>query len=222
MTARIIAFEGIDGSGKGTQSRLLADSFKDAGQNVSLISFPRYSATRFGRAIGDFLNGRYGELDNVSPWLASMLYAGDRFESRSLLEEAVDTRDVVILDRYVASNIAHQGARVEPAQRGEIIDWIEGIEYEVFGLPKADQVVLLDVPVNVSQDLISRKAPRDYTDAAADLQESNVPYLAAVREVYAELSQRKNWRVVNCVGDGEVRGIDVIHDEIRALTGEAC
>ena len=118
MTA-LIAIEGIDGSGKGTQSGLLTERLRDLGYRTASIQFPRYSATTFGAAIGDFLNGRFGSLEEVHPQLAAVLYAGDRFESLSVLEEAVNTSDVVVLDRFTASNFAHQAAKLEGEERPE-------------------------------------------------------------------------------------------------------
>src|SRR5436309_12852628 len=102
----LIAIEGIDGSGKGTQARRLIERLAASGRRAALLSFPRYGETLFGRAIGEFLNGRFGTLDQVHPFLASLLYAGDRFESRRLLAELLATHDVVVLDRYVASHLA--------------------------------------------------------------------------------------------------------------------
>lgn len=214
MTAPIVAFEGIDGSGKGTQSKLLADRLTEQGMAVKHLAFPRYAETRFGRAIGEFLNGRFGQLSEVHPYLVSVLYSGDRFESISVLEEARATADVVVLDRYTASNIAHQGARVDPAQRDDIVDWIEDIEHRVFGLPRADLTVLLDVSVETSQRLIRAKAPRDYTDKEADLQESNVAYMSAVREFYGELAVADAWCTIPCERDGALRSVEEIADEV--------
>ena len=105
---RLIAIEGIDGSGKGTQAQRLAQSLEAGGESVRLLSFPRYEQTAFGRRIGHFLNGRYGQLDQVDPLLVSLLYAGDRFESKGVLLDAIAGCDVVVLDRYVPSNIAHK------------------------------------------------------------------------------------------------------------------
>lgn len=221
MTAKIIAIEGIDGSGKGTQSKLLVDALNASGKKATLLSFPRYSDTRFGSAIGDFLNGRFGALDEVSPFLASMLYAGDRFESKQLIEAAVNDGDFLVFDRYTASNIAHQGAKVSGEERTEIIEWIEGIEYDVFGLPRADLTVLLDVSVQLSQKLIRRKAPRDYTDQAADLQEADVSYMSGVRETYVELSQRSDWQVIPCEAGGDVRSLEQIAAEVMAAVVSA-
>ena len=213
--ALLVAFEGIDGSGKGTQAKLLADRLEREGIAHALISFPRYEATLFGRAVGDFLNGRYGALDEVDPHLVSLLYAGDRFESRELLLDAMAANEVVVLDRYVPSNIAHQGAKVPADERRAFIDWVSRIEYDIFRLPRADLVILLDVPVEVARKQIAMKQSRTYTDKPADLQEADAAYLEAVREVYLEVSAAAgDWRRVECVRESSVRTIDDIAIEI--------
>jgi dTMP kinase len=215
VPGKIIAIEGIDGSGKGTQSRLLVEALQAEGKTVSLLSFPRYSDTRFGAAIGDFLNGRFGDLDTVSPWLISVLYAGDRFESKTTIEQAIAENDLLLFDRYTSSNIAHQGAKVQDAERDEIIRWIEEIEHDVFGLPRPELNLLLDVSVQTSQALIRRKAPRDYTEAAADLQESNVAYMTGVHACYQQLADRPDWKKVACEDSSGVKPVEVIAKEVR-------
>ena len=100
----LIVIEGIDGSGKGTQAKALTDRLNDAGRRAELLSFPRYRETLFGHAIGDFLNGRFGQLNEVHPFLASVLYAADRYESKAVLLKALEQNEVVICDRYVPSN----------------------------------------------------------------------------------------------------------------------
>ncbi len=211
----LIAIEGIDGSGKGTQAGRLCERLKASGQAVELLSFPRYTATRFGKAIGEFLNGRFGSLSEVHPMLASLLYAGDRFESREVLRNAIQAHDVVVLDRYVASNIAHQGAKLQGAEREELKDWVETIEFEIFGLPKPDVVILLDLPASAAQKLIAKKAARAYTDKAADLQEADGSYLAEVREVYRQLAvDQPHWKIVPCLKGEALRSIEDISDEL--------
>lgn len=214
--AFLIAFEGIDGSGKGTQARRLYDRLLESGARAALLSFPRYEATLFGRAIGQFLNGRFGKLDEVNPFLVSLLYAGDRFESRRVLEEVRAAQDVVVLDRYVPSNIAHQCAKLPAAEQQELRNWIQQIEYGIYELPRPDVVLLLDLPVAQAQDLIAQKARRSYTDKAADLQEADSRYLERVRNAYQALAETEpNWRVVDCLSSNAgVRGIDEIADEI--------
>jgi dTMP kinase len=168
----LVAVEGIDGSGKGTQSARLVEALQAQGLTAALVSFPRYQETRFGHQIGKFLNGAFGELHQVHPTLVSLLFAGDRFESRTHLLDLCATHDVVVCDRYVSSNMAHQGAKVSVSERGELRDWIEFLEYGQHQMPRADQTFWLDVPVSVAQAWIARKNQRSYTDRTADLQEA--------------------------------------------------
>ena len=196
--ATLIAIEGIDGSGKGTQAGRLVSSLRDMGLKVDTLQFPRYSATTFGSAIGDFLNGRFGTLNEVHPQLAAVLYAGDRYESRSLLIRMMEENDIIVLDRFVGSNLAHQSAKLEDEARIALIEWIEKIEFEVFALPRPTLTILIDMSSQMSRELVSRKAARDYTTQEADLQESDLPYLEKVRRCYLALSHsRIDWQTVH-------------------------
>lgn len=211
----LIAIEGIDGSGKGTQAARVTEQLREQGQTVELLSFPRYDATFFGRAVGEFLNGKFGTLDEVHPFLASLLYAGDRYESRDVLNAALDQNDVVVLDRYVASNIAHQGAKAEGDQRQQLIQAIEHLEHEIYSLPRPNRTILLDLPVEVAQQLIARKAKRTYTEKSADLQEADAAYLSKVQAVYRELAaDNETWSVIECVRNSELRTLDEITSSI--------
>lgn len=212
--APLVVLEGIDGSGKGTQAAAVANALRNKALRVAGLSFPRYSATFFGQRVGDFLNGRFGQLNQLDPFLVSLLYAGDRLESRQVLDEARRKSDVVVLDRYVHSNIAHQAAKRDGAERDELRSWIERVEHEVFGLPRPDLVVLLDLPVSAAQELISRKAKRDYTDRKADLQEEDGGYLGRVSDCYRDLAREPNWSVVPVTRDGEYRTVESITTDI--------
>lgn len=217
--ARLIAIEGIDGAGKATQANRLVVSLREMGLTVDSLQFPRYAATNFGIAIGDFLNGKFGALNEVHPQLAAVLYAGDRFESRSLLLNMMDTNDVVVLDRFVGSNLAHQSAKLEGESRSALITWIEKIEFEVFGLPRPTLTILIDMSSQMSRELVSRKAVRDYTDQEADLQESDLPYLEKVRRCYLALSHsRLDWLTIHGMNDdGSLKSIEEVGDEILAV-----
>ncbi len=217
--ATLIAVEGIDGAGKGTQARQLVERFNAMGVKATGLQFPRYSETTFGGAIGDFLNGRFGSLDQVHPQLAAVLYAGDRFESRQVLENAANQNDVVILDRFTGSNLAHQSAKLDGEERLELIKWIDHVEHVVFGLPRPTLNVLIDISSNWSRELVSRKGERDYTNAEADIQESNLPYLERVRACYRTIAdQRDDWRIVESLDEnGELRTVSDINQEILEL-----
>lgn len=214
----LVAIEGIDGAGKHTQTELLKKKVEAAGFQVGVLSFPRYGKTLMARSVADYLNGKFGDLDAVPPQFPALLYAGDRFESRDVLLHLLEQKDVVFIDRYVASNLAHQAAKVPATGRDAFIDWLTEVEHGVYTLPYPDLTVYLDVPVAVASDLIARKKPRTYTDAAADLHEKNLGYLAACRDVYTTLAERAHgspWTAISCVtADGRLRDPMDIHAEI--------
>ncbi|MBA3316409.1 MAG: dTMP kinase [Planctomycetota bacterium] len=215
MRGRLIAIEGIDGAGKGTQAQRLLNRFIAEGRRAVLFSFPRYAETNFGSYIGDYLNGGFGSLDRVHPFLASLLFAGDRFESRETLLEALSQNDAVICDRYVGSNAAHQGARVASQERDAFVARIETVEYEVFRLPRPDVTILLDLSVKNAKRQISTKSPRVYTDQSEDLHEADGDYLSAVRATYRSLAARSpGWRLIGCESDDAVRTVDEIAADV--------
>jgi dTMP kinase len=214
----LIAIEGIDGSGKGTQAALLRDALIARGLKTALISFPRYQETFFGARIGDFLNGRFGSLDEVHPFLAATLFAGDRLESRPMLMQALETHDVVVLDRYVASNIAHQAAKRGGDERRTLAQWILNLEFSVNQLPRPDLAILLDLPAQAAQTLIAKKNARTYTDRAADLQEADATYLENVRQVYLALAaEDPHWNIIEVDREKAIRSIDAISSEALQL-----
>jgi dTMP kinase len=211
----LLEIEGIDGSGKGTQAARLGERARDAGWTVATFSFPTYDGNPFANAVADYLNGEFGTADQVHPELASLLYAADRFHAKPRIVEALATHDLVILDRYVASNAAHQGAKLQGDERRRLLDWLDAVEYGEFGLPRPDRIVLLDAPVALARILVGRKEARSYTALDADIHEADAAHTAATREVYLELAERGNWVVVSTAGDdGEPRDVDEITDEI--------
>jgi dTMP kinase len=214
----LVAIEGIDGSGKGTQAQRLLERLEAEGQRATLLSFPRYDATFFGRAIGEYLNGAFGSLGQVHPFFAALLFAGDRFESRTVLTDALAGNDVVVLDRYVASNVAHQAARLDGIARTRLIQAIEYLEFELYHLPRPDLVVLLDLNVVQAQRLIANKPARSYTERSADIQEADADYLARVRDLYLDLARSEpNWSVINCEQEDSLRPVEQVAEEIGSL-----
>ena len=213
----LVAIEGIDGAGKGTQAARVAETATAAGFTVASFSFPLYDGNPFSRAVADYLNGEFGGADDVHPELAALLYAGDRFHARPQLVAALAESDLVVCDRYVASNAAHQGAKLTGEARTRLLDWLDEVEYGEFALPRPELVVLLDAPVALARELVGRKAERGYTTLEADIHESDAGHSGATREVYLELATRDNWRIVRAAGDdGEPRGLDEVAGEVWA------
>jgi dTMP kinase len=211
----LLAIEGIDGSGKGTQAAQLADSARAAGYSVASFSFPTYDGNPFSRAVADYLNGEFGTADEVHPELAAMLYAGDRFHARPQLVHAIAEHELVVCDRYVGSNAAHQGAKLGGEARARLLAWLDEVEYGEFALPRPDLVVLLDAPVALARQLVGRKAARGYTTLEADIHEADAGHSGATRDLYLELAERNGWRVVSTeAADGEPREVGEVAAEI--------
>lgn len=194
---KLIAIEGIDGSGKQTQVRLLARELEARGLSVLSTGFPQYGSW-FGKMVGQFLNGDFGPLDSLDPHFTALLYAGDRFECKQPIVAALESGDVVLADRYIASNLAHQTARSAPDKRDDFRAWIEHLEYNIYGLPKEDLVLYLRLPPREAQSLVAKKSARDYTQAAHDILESDLSHLQDAADMYDLLSRRSNWKTVEC------------------------
>jgi dTMP kinase len=199
MTARgtLIAIEGIDGSGKRTQVEMLEKALSAQGYSTYSVAFPQYESW-FGKMVGRFLNGELGPLETVDPHFTALLYAGDRFEAKPQLEAALNESRIVLADRYIGSNLAHQVARAPVEKRPEFRTWIEHLEYNIYGLPRENLILYLRVPPVHAQNLIARKSARSYTAAKKDLQESSLRHLEAAAEMYDMLSRNSPWTTVQC------------------------
>jgi dTMP kinase len=213
---KFIVIEGIDGSGKRTQLEMLARALAGRGVDCERASFPNY-ASFFGKMVARYLNGEFGALDEVDAHFSALLYAGDRLESKAGLEAALAAGKTLLADRYVGSNLAHQGARVAREKRAEFIEWLRTLEYGVYGLPAEDLVIYLRVPVEEADRMIGRKKAREYTALRRDLQEASREHLAAAAEVYDELARLANWARIECVTGGEMRAQGSIHEEVLAV-----
>jgi dTMP kinase len=197
IPGKLIALEGIDGSGKRTQMEMLTRAFATRGIAFAAISFPRYDGF-FGEMVARFLNGDFGPLETVNPHFSALLYAGDRLEFKPEIEAALEAGKIVLADRYIASNLAHQGARVPAEKRTDFLKWLRQVEYGIYGLPAEELVVYLRVPAEKALQLIGKKGKRQYTRRRRDLQEANLAHLKAASDVYDELAHQANWVKIEC------------------------
>ncbi len=194
---KLIAIEGIDGSGKRTQVGLLEKALRAQGYVVYSTGFPQYDSW-FGKMVGQFLNGHFGALETVDPHFTALLYAGDRFEAKPRLEAALNEGKIVLADRYIASNLAHQTARAAAKNRPAFIAWIEHLEYNIYNLPRETMVLYLRVPPRQAQELVARKSARTYTKVKQDLQEASLRHLEDAAAMYDQLSRHANWTTISC------------------------
>lgn len=200
---KLIVIDGIDGSGKATQTALLKKRLQKEGVKVKSIDFPQYKENFFGQLIGEYLAGAFGDFVQVSPRLASVLYAADRFESAGKIRKWLSNGYVVVADRYVSANQIHQGGKIKsPAERKKFLDWLDIMEYKVFKIPRPDLVIYLDVPYEVSQAWLQKKIARrskGYLKGRRDVAEDNLVHLSNSRESALVLERSdKNWQKISC------------------------
>jgi dTMP kinase len=216
----MVAIEGIDGTGKRTQADLLKARAEREGRRAALFSFPRYGKNPFAEVVARYLNGEFGDLKQVPAELSALLFAGDRYAARTELLEACRENDLVICDRYVASNLAHQASRLPPSEWRRFTSWLLAVEYGVYELPQPALTILLDLPIRDAMTLISRKQPREYTSLKADIHERDLAYLSACREVYLMLAADAGpaWAKIECVrAEGEFRDVEDVAAQVWAL-----
>jgi len=212
---KLLAIEGIDGSGKRTQIDLLCKLLDDRRVPHVRFSFPQYGSF-FGRMVGRFLNGEFGPLEEVDPHFSALLYAGDRLEAKAELDRGLDAGKVVVTDRYIGSNLAHQGARVPLARREAFLNWLGELEYGIYKLPAEELVVYLRVPAGRAQQQVEQKTARDYTRKKKDLQEADLKHLEEAAKVYDHLAAQPHWVTVECydAAADTMRPPEEIHDEV--------
>ncbi|HEV2617435.1 MAG TPA: hypothetical protein VGU63_12595 [Candidatus Acidoferrales bacterium] len=212
---KFIALEGIDGSGKRTQLEMLSRALRQRNAAHITVSFPHYEGF-FGRMVARYLNGDFGGLPEVDAHFSALLYAGDRLENKRHLEENLAQGKTILADRYIGSNLAHQGARVPRRQLAEFLRWLEQLEYGVYGLPREDIVIYLRLPAAKAQTMVGKKNARDYTRRRHDLQEANLAHLKAAASVYDRLAKRQNWRTINCMDldQREILAPEAIHRQV--------
>jgi dTMP kinase len=205
---KFIVFEGADGSGKSTQAKLLFEYLKTHKIPSKYISFPRYKDSVWGAMIRRYLDGDFGKLDS---YLASMLYAGDRFSAASEIRKWLSDGKLIVCDRYIASNIAHQGAKIKSqAQRVKYIRWLENLEYGENKIPREDLVIFLYVPVAVTQKLMKGRK--------LDIHEKDVNHLKNALGVYQKVSkERKYWHKLDCTKDGKLMPIEMVHEQVLEI-----
>ncbi len=216
---KLIVIEGTDGSGKGTQLNLLIDHLKDSKTPYAAFDFPQYEKTFFGNFVGRFLNGEFGHISRINPYLAMFPYAGDRWQVKGDLDSALETKKIVICNRY-APSIAYQLAKVKPKEREAFLAWAAELEYKTFKIPQADYVIFLYVPFKVAQKLIEQKASRSYLKGKSkDQYEENIKYLQKVEKMYLFLEQYyKNWIKIDCINKkGELKSREEIFNEILSI-----
>ncbi|MBR3065802.1 MAG: dTMP kinase [Bacteroidales bacterium] len=186
----LIVLEGLDGAGKSTQLKMVTSYFSSLGRKVDYLHFPRYTAPIYGELIAKYLRGDFGAIDQVHPQLVALLFAEDRRDAASLIRSWMNQGRVVVLDRYVYSNIAFQCAKLASREESAALrDWILDLEYERYGIPRPTLNLFLDVPIEFVDAKLrgSRKGgDRKYLEGKSDIHEADLAFQVRVRDLYRE------------------------------------
>ncbi|MFC1711306.1 hypothetical protein ACFLZ1_01835 [Patescibacteria group bacterium] len=212
---KLIVIDGTNGSGKATQTKMLLNYLKKHKVKSNYISFPRYYTSFHGKTVGRFLNGEFGKLEDVSPYLSSLAYALDRLTSKNEILDWLDDNHIVVADRYITSSFAHQGAKLADKDRSKFISWLYDMEYKQHRMPKENIVIFLYVPPEISDKLILKKAKKYKHGRKKDIEEG-LNYQKKVFKLYLKLCKKyKHWVAIKCVDNkGKLRSRQKINADI--------
>ena len=219
----LVAFEGVAGAGKTTQAKKLCRKLEKATASFcGPYTFPQYADTFSGYRLGKFLSGDYGDLKDNHPFLVSLLFSLDHYESRHLLQRLKAFKGVAVVDRYLYANMAHQAAAVRGfEERRDTLKDIYTVEFDIFEQPQADVVILLKLPVELASTRISSKLPKAsgrFQQYAADLKEIDSHYQKDVCAIYLRMADSMpSWHVVECMDGSRELDEEEIHEKIWAI-----
>jgi len=208
--------EGTDGSGKSVQTKLLVKKLKQSGQPVKLISFPQYGQPS-AIMVEKYLNGEFGSAVKVGPYVASLFYALDRYAAADKIRDWLKSGYIVIANRYVASNMAHQGGKIKNfAQRKKYFKWNYELEYNRLNLPKPNINIILHVTPQISQKLVDKKGRREYLQGKKrDIHEDDLAHLKDAEQTYLELARLyPEFKLIECVKNNKIMTVEQIHKKI--------
>lgn len=216
MRGVFIVIEGSDGTGKATQAQRLHAWLSAQGHAFVAFDFPQYDKPS-AYFVKEYLNGAYGDLATVSPKRASLFFALDRFDASRQIRSALDAGNIVVANRYVASNMAHQGGRIPDSEREAYFAWNDELEYSILGIPKPDLNIILYIPPEKAQQLVDQKGHRDYVGGTKrDLHEADIDHLRKSSLVYKQLAQQfpNHFTLIDCMDGERLLSIDEVHERV--------
>jgi dTMP kinase len=229
---KFFVLEGMDGSGKATQTKLLVEALKKKGHKVQKVDFPQYTKAS-AAMIENYLRGAYGSSESVGPYRGSIFYAIDRYDLSFQIKKWLEEGVIVVADRYVASNIGHQGGKLIQNKKGwnKYIDWLHHLEYELFTIPKPDYTLILKISPELSMqnsnkitDKEKQKKRASYLGSSKkqDIHEADRMHLANTLKSYQSIQKKypAQYRIIECEENGKFLPLEVIHQKILKLVHE--
>ena len=216
MAGKLIVLDGLDGSGKGTQTALLTDRLQAEGSSVRQISFPNYGSDA-AKLLDSYLHGGFGtDPNDVNPYAASTFFAIDRFASyHQDWKTEYLSGSIILADRYTTSNGVHQCSKLPQNEWDGFLEWLFRYEYELLGLPRPDCVIYLQMDPEVSQQLMTGRYAGD--ESKKDIHERNQEYLARCRAAAEYCAETLGWQTVHCDRNGAPRTVEEIGEEVYGI-----
>lgn len=201
-----IVIEGLDGAGKSTQLNMLRNLLNSKNIPFEYLHFPRVDEGVFGNLVSMFLRGDLGANNQVNPYLVALIYAGDRNDAQSIIRQWIDSGKLVVIDRYIYSNLAFQGAKIaDAAKKTELRQWIKNLEYNYYGIPQPDLTLFLDVPFSFTTKSLTTVRTGDdrrYLQGKQDIHEADLNFQEQVRREYIDLAAIEDrFELVKCYSD---------------------
>jgi dTMP kinase len=226
---KFFVFEGIDGSGKSTQTKLLAEFLKNNGYKVEKIDFPQHGE-RSSALVDDYLNGKYGTADEVGPYAASIFFAIDRYDASFKIKKWLKEGKIVISDRYVISNLGHQGGKLIKNRKEwkKYVNWLYNLEYGIFKIPKPDYTFILKTSPEFSLKLANKISDKEKqnkrkaylgSSKKQDIHEKDKSHLKNALESYLKVAKEfpKDFKVIECLEKGELLSPEIINKKVIKL-----
>ncbi len=211
----LIAVEGVDASGKQTQTELLHKHLTDKGIKVRRLSFPVYESDS-SAGVRMYLNGELSEsADGVSAYAASSLFAADRFLSfKSDWAKDYENGTLILCDRYVGSNMIHQACKLQESEREQFLDWLDGFEFGIYQLPKPDITLFLDMPPEKGRELMAKRLNKIDNSETHDIHERDKEFLEKSYSCACAVREKFGWERISCVNGDRIRSVEDIAAEV--------
>jgi len=216
---KFIVIDGTDGSGKATQTELLANRLRELGLAVEIADFPQYN-TKSAGLVEEYLGGKYGSPEEVGPYRASIFYAVDRYDASFKIRNWLAEGKVVISNRYVTANMGHQGGKIDnPLERKNYFEWLDKLEYGLFNIPRPDLNIILYVPAEISQQLAIGRVKEDWVGKTRDIHQENLDHLKKAERSYREIAKSfPDFTLIECVKNGSLMEREEINNLVWTET----
>ena len=218
---KFIVIEGTDGSGKTTQTEMLIKRLKADNKKIETTDFPQYNNFS-GAFVAKYLRGEYGTAEEVGPYRGSIFYAVDRYDKSFDIKKWLEEGKTIISNRYVSANMGHQTGKIKGKEkRDEFLNWLTNLEYKLFGIPKPNMTILLYMPPEIGQELVDKKAARNYTNGKKrDIHEADINHLKKASEAYLYVAKKYKWKVINCMEDDRLLTIEEVHKKVYSAVNK--